>query len=206
MRITAVFLFVLAFAGVASAQDAKVGERAAMARLKGAQDATVTVYEIADFQCPYCARFSRDVFPRIDSAYVKTGKVKWIFVNFPLPTHPHSWRAAEVAMCAGGVGAKFWQMHDKLFAQQAEWSPSADPTALFAKYAREMGLVSPAYDACIAHDAMASIIVRDLLNAASAGPTGTPAFVVNNDPIFAGYRPFDEWKELLEAALKKAAK
>ena len=122
-------MMVLALSGSASAQVHKTAERAAMNRLKGQQSATVTVYEIADFQCPYCARFSTEVLPRIDSAYVKAGKVKWIFVNFPLPTHANAWPAAEAAMCAGGVGERFWPMHDRLSATQGDWSaaPNAGP-------------------------------------------------------------------------------
>lgn len=195
----------LAITPTANAQDAKVAERAATARVKGAADAPVTVYEIADFQCPFCSRFSREVFPRIDSAYVKSGKVKWIFVNLPLPNHANSWLAAEAAMCAGGVGNQFWAMHDRLFTSQADWAALADPAPTFAKYARQIGLSEEAFGACTGSDKTASILVRDLLNAASAGVTGTPAFVINNDPIFAGYRAFNEWRDLLDAALKKPA-
>ena len=187
----------------AHAQDARFAERAAMGRLKGQQDAPVTVYEIADFQCPYCARFSREVFPRIDSAFVKSGKAKWIFVNFPLPTHANAWVAAEAAMCAGGAGDRFWSMHDLLFLRQAEWAGSASPATWFAKYAKQIGVPVDAYDACVRDDKLSGLLVRDLLNASGAGVTGTPAFIINNEPIFAGYRPYEEWKEMLEKALKK---
>ena len=198
-------ILLLLVGGPAGAQNQKLAERAAMSRLKGQPNAAVTVYEISDFQCPYCARFSRDVFPRIDSAYVKTGKAKWIFVNFPLPTHAHAWAASEAAMCAGAVSGQFWPMHDKLFIAQAEWSAASQPATLFAQYAKELGVPVPAYDSCVAEDAIATLLVRDLLNAAGAGVTGTPAFVVNNEPIFAGVRQFDEWKAILDSAIKKAA-
>jgi protein-disulfide isomerase len=191
--------------GPAWAQNQKLAERAAMSRLKGQESAAVTVYEISDFQCPYCSRFARDVFPRIDSAYVRTGKAKWIFVNFPLPTHAHAWAASEAAMCAGAVSGKFWPMHDKLFVSQAQWSGAAQPAALFAQYAKGLGVPMPAYESCVANDDIATLLVRDLLNAAGAGVTGTPAFVVNNEPIFAGVRQFEEWKEILDTAIKKAA-
>lgn len=197
-------LFALTGFSAAGAQQKSPQERAAMSRLKGAQNAPVTVYEIADFQCPYCARFAREVGPRIDSAYVRTGKVKWIYVNFPLPTHANAWSAAEAAMCAGGVGDKFWQMHDRLFAAQNEWAATTRAAALFAKYAREIGLQTTTFEGCLADDRMASIIVRDILNVSGAAVSGTPAFVINDEPLFAGYRPFDEWKEMLDAALKKA--
>lgn len=197
-------LFLLS-ATAAFAQDVKVAERAASGRIKGSADASVTVVEIADFQCPYCSRFAREVAPRIDSAYVKTGKVKWIYMNMPLPSHMNSWLAAEAAMCAGGVGNQFWAMHDKLFATQAEWAPLADPAPTFAKYAKQMGVAEASFNACIGTDKTAAIVVRDLLQAASAGVTGTPAFAINSDPVFVGYRPFEEWRDLLDAALKKAA-
>ena len=197
------FLSVLAGAPTLSAQDAKQAERAAMNRVKGNQNADVVVYEFADFQCPYCARFAREVFPRIDSAYVKTGKVLWIFVNIPLPNHAHSWAAAEAAMCAGAVAERFWALHDRLFLQQAEWSPAADPAPFFSKYAREAGVPSEAFHACVAGDRTATLVIRDVLYASNARVSGTPAFVINNDPIFVGMKSFEEWKDLLDAALKK---
>jgi protein-disulfide isomerase len=205
MKYRIALMLVLLVAGPASAQVQKTAERAAMNRLKGQQSATVTVYEIADFQCPYCARFSTEVFPRIDSAYVKAGKVKWIFVNFPLPTHANAWPAAEAAMCAGGVGERFWAMHDRLFASQNDWSTAPNAGKLFEKYAQEIGLAADAFGSCVADDRMAPLLVRDLLNATSAGISGTPAFIVNNDPLFAGYKTFEEWKDILDGALKKAA-
>lgn len=206
MRINAAILLLMGAAVQGQAQTSKIAERAASGRAKGAETATVTVYEIADFQCPYCARFARDVFPKIDSAFVKPGKVRWIFINFPLPTHAHSWTASEAAMCAGGVSGKFWQMHDKLFATQSSWSELTDAAPVFAKYAAEIGVPAAGYQSCVAGDVTASLVVRDLLNGASAGPTGTPAYVIGSDPIFAGYRTFDDWKDLLDAAIKKAAK
>jgi protein-disulfide isomerase len=196
-------VLLFALAAPLSGQDTKLAERAAMNRIKGNQNAGVVVYEFADFQCPYCARFAREVFPRIDSAYVKTGKVLWVFVNIPLPNHANSWAAAEAAMCAGAVAERFWPLHDKLFLQQAEWSPVADPSALLTKYAREAGVPHEAFQACVAADLTASLVIRDVLYASNARVSGTPAFVINNEPIFVGMKTFEEWTDLLEAALKK---
>ena len=205
MKYRIALMMVLLFSGSANAQVQKTAERAAMNRLKGQQSAPVTVYEIADFQCPYCARFAIEVFPRIDSAYVKPGKVKWIFVNFPLPTHANAWPAAEAAMCAGGVGERFWPMHDRLFTTQNDWSNAPNAGKLFEKYAQESGVAMEAYSSCVADDRMAPLLVRDLLNATNAGISGTPAFIVNNEPLFAGYKTFEEWKDILDGALRKAA-
>ena len=205
MNYAIAFMMMFLVASEASAQGDRTAERAAMGRLKGQANAAVTVYEIADFQCPFCARFSREVFPRIDSAYVKTGKAKWIFINFPLPTHANAWTAAEAAMCAGGVSDKFWPMHDRIFDEQAVWSKAANPASLFKQYADDAGVDDDAFEACVEQDLMAALLVRDLLNATSAGLSGTPAFIVNNEPLFAGYKTFEEWKDILDSAIRKGA-
>lgn len=84
------------------------------ARSKGDPDAPVTVYEMADFQCPACRTFALEVMPVLDREYVRTGKVRFVFINLPLTQiHRHAAAAAEAAMCAGRQG-KFWEMHDVL--------------------------------------------------------------------------------------------
>jgi len=195
-------LLLTSSAGVAQDRAALL-ERAGMSRARGAQGASVVVMEISDFQCPFCGRFAREVYPQIDSAYVQTGKVEWVFVNMPLPDHTDSWLAAEAALCAGGTGADFWHMHDQLFRDQEKWSGQADPAAEFRGYAKQAGANLPRYDQCVAGDQVASLVLRDLLYAASTKVTGTPAFIINDDPPVVGVKEFDEWKRLLDAALAK---
>jgi len=178
-------------------------ERAAASRAKGQQGAPVLVYEIADFQCPYCARFAREVFPRIDSAYVKTGKVQWIFVNLPLPNHGNAWAAAESALCAGAVSDRFWPMHDRLFADQSGWAISPDPTVALEKMIREAGVAMESYQACVRDDRTAALILQDVIFAATTRVNGTPAFIINNEQMVMGMKSFDEWKDLIETALRK---
>jgi protein-disulfide isomerase len=176
-------------------------KRAAESRMKGEQNAPVLVYEIADFQCPYCGRFAVDVFPQIDSAYVKTGKVRWVFVSLPLPNHANAWLASEAALCAGAEAGRFWAMHDRLFRAQQEWSMLPDPAPVFARYAKDAGVPAAAYQACVAGDRVAALILQDVLF--GSGVSGTPTFVINNQQTVVGMKSFSEWQELLEAALKK---
>ena len=68
------------------------------ARTKGSATAPVTIYEMSDFQCPWCARFALETLPTLDSEYVRTGKVRLIFVNLPLPSHPNAGPAAELSL------------------------------------------------------------------------------------------------------------
>ena len=200
----ATICLLLAAVAPLGAQDARLSDRAAMSRFKGNQNAGVVVFEFADFQCPYCARFAREVFPRIDSAYVKTGKIQWIFVNLPLPNHPHAWAASEAAMCSGAVSEKFWPMHDRLFDAQAEWTAAADPAAHMQRYARDAGVALDAFQSCIRSDHTAALLVRDVMYATNARVSGTPAFIINNEPIFVGMKSFEEWRDLLEAAMKRS--
>jgi protein-disulfide isomerase len=188
---------------VAQEKGAALLERAGMSRAKGQKGAAVVVMEISDFQCPYCGRFAREVYPRIDSAYVKTGKVQWVFVNLPLPNHANAWLAAEAALCAGGSGSSFWAMHDRLFQEQAEWSGASDPASVFRRYAQQAGAKLASYDACVAGDRTATLVLRDVLYAAAAKISGTPAFIINNDQPMVGVKDFEEWKRLLDSALAR---
>ncbi|HET9983925.1 MAG TPA: thioredoxin domain-containing protein [Longimicrobiales bacterium] len=191
------------------AQEADGGrallQRAAASRVQGPKGAAVVVYEVGDFECPYCGRFAVDVFPKLDSAYVKTGKVQWVFMNLPLTMHANAFPAAEAALCAGGVAGRFWAMHDRLYAGQAEWSGSAAPGKIFARYAKELGLPEAAFEECVREDRVAPIILQDALYFSGAGVSGTPSFFVNNSLAAVGVKGYDEWKQILDKALQEAA-
>lgn len=194
-------IVVSAAAAQAETPQMRVLRRAAESRAKGPQGAPVLVYQIADFQCPFCARFALEVFPQIDSAYVRKGKVQWVFVNLPLPSHANAWLASEAALCAGAEGDKFWEMHDRLYRAIQTWSTHADPAALFARYAKEEGVPLEAYDACVANDRVSALILQDVIFGSRV--TGTPTFIINNQQTIVGMKSFAEWQEVLDAALKK---
>jgi len=190
-------------APAAAQTESEVARRAAVNRARGSDQAPILVYEIADFQCPYCARFSREIFPRLDSAYVQTGQVQWVFVNLPLPLHPRAWVAAEAALCAGGVADAFWAFHDRLFADQREWGNANDPEPLFLRYAEEAGIPTEPFRACLLADHVAPLLLKDVVFAASSRVSGTPTFIIEGGDTIVGLKSFDEWKELLDAALRK---
>src|SRR6058998_2501259 len=91
-----------------------------LARIQGSSTAPLWVIEVSDFQCPYCKQWHDQTYPTLRDQYVKTGKIRLAYVNFPLAIHVHAFPAAEAAMCAGAQ-AKFWQMHDALFSSQNSW-------------------------------------------------------------------------------------
>lgn len=195
-------------AGEVDAQQAAM-ERALESRSKGDDSATVVVFEIADFQCPYCGQFARQVAPQLNEQYVQTGQVQWVFVNLPMHNHPLAWHAAEAALCAGAAGGQFWAMHDRLFADQDRWTAAADPQAAFAAYAADLGVPADAYRTCTEDDQVAALILQDLGSAVSAGITGTPTFIIMKDQQvvdqIVGVQPMERWNAVLGGALGDGA-
>ena len=90
---------------------------------RGERTAPITLVEFSDYQCPFCARHVRDTAALIEKQYVATGKVRHVFLDYPIDSlHPLAFKAAEAAFCAGEQG-KYWEMHDRLFANQQALEP-----------------------------------------------------------------------------------
>jgi protein-disulfide isomerase len=174
--------------------------RAARGREKGAAGARVSVVEISDFQCPYCRQFFETTYRKFDSAYVKTGKVQMTYINLPLPMHTQAYSAAEAAMCAGAQG-KFWEMHDRLFGSQREWSGQADAVQRFSRLALALNLDGAAFRDCVDNDRTAPLILNDAMQASSAGVNGTPAFIVNRERMLNGAVTYEQLAEAVDAAI-----
>ncbi len=147
--------------------------RAGRSRSKGAANAPVTLVEISDFQCPFCRDFAMRTLPALDSAYIRTGKVRMLYINLPLPMHSHAWGAAEAALCAGAQDA-FWPMHDRLFAGQDEWGRAPNPSERFTAYAAALQLDVAAFRRCVDEDQVAPILVGDLMQATQNRISSTP--------------------------------
>jgi protein-disulfide isomerase len=178
-------------------------DRANRNRMKGPEEAPMTIIEISDFQCPYCREFATTTYRQLDSAYVRTGRVRIIYMHLPLSTHKEAFPAAEASMCAGAQG-KFWQMHDRLFATQREWGSQADAGQRFERLAQELQLDMAAYRDCTANDRTAPLIVADAMQAAEARINGTPTFILNSrngQRALSGAVPFDQLSREIDALL-----
>ena len=173
--------------------------RADRSRHKGDATAQVTLVEVSDFQCPYCRQFAEDTYRQLDSVYIRTGRVRLIFLNYPIPNHHEAFAASEAALCAG-VQGKFWPMHDRLFATQREWSGQAGAAQRFEGFAREAGVNMEEWRACTEGDQVAPIIVNDVMQASGAGVNGTPTFFLGQR-AFTGAVSFQELSREIEAAL-----
>ena len=101
-------------------QDVKFTVNVAKDPAKGPADATVTLIEFTDYQCPYCARHIRSVLPQLTKDFIDTGKIRYVLRDFPLASiHKDAAKAHEAAHCAGEQG-QYWEMHHQLFAHPKE--------------------------------------------------------------------------------------
>ena len=138
---------------------------------RGENTARLTLVEFSDYQCPFCGRFVRETVPQFDKEYVQTGKVKYVFLDLPLESiHATAFKAAEAAHCAGEQG-KFWEMHDRLYANQQALEP-------WTPHAQALGLDVAKFDECLSSGRQAARIRADVAVAQKAGLTSTPSFVL----------------------------
>lgn len=171
--VAAILLLSAGTAGVAGqAATSSFDLTLAGAATKGRADAPLVILEFSDFECPFCGRFSRGAYNQIQREYVDTGKVRYVFRHLPIERiHPKAMKAAEAAQCALAQG-KFWEMHDRLFANQ---EALAQPNLI--AYAQVLGLNMPAFQQCLAGQATVRV-KQDLAEGMKAGISGTPAFFI----------------------------
>ena len=147
-------------------------------RAMGRADAPVTVYEMADFQCPACRLFAVTVLPTLQREYIETGKVRWIFINLPLTSiHPNAVAAAEVAMCAARQ-RRFWQTHDALYKQQDDWAKLSQPRNTLIALAQRAGADRTKLLACLNEGSARKEVELDAQRAARTGAHATPSFYI----------------------------
>ena len=175
----------------------------------GDSNAPITIIEFSDFQCPFCAKFHIQTLPKITEEYIKKGKVKLVFRDFPIQSiHSNAWIASTAAECANEQG-KFKEMHDKLFENQNEWnSKNTDNVIiLFNQYSLEMEIEEEKFDSCLRNGKYDKEIQKDLDDGRAYGISGTPGFFIGNDEIgfieLKGAHPFENFKGIIETQLKK---
>jgi len=175
--------------------------------LKGNPSAEITIVEFSDFQCPFCARFHATTLPQIEQNYLSTGKVNFVYRDFPIQSiHPNALPAALAAECADDQG-KFWEYHDKLFQNQRSWQGLGIQTGIntFKEYAQELGLNLEEFNSCLDSRKYAQEINDDLQDGRDYGVTGTPGFFVGNEKIgfikIIGAQPYSVFQNVLNGQL-----
>lgn len=190
-RFAALWIMVLVglfAANGASAQQAALGEL-----VLGKPDAPVTMIEYASMTCPHCARFHGDTFKALKKKYIDTGKVRFIYREFPFDRLALA--GSIVARCAGEKRA--FGLLDMLFAQQATWAGSQDPIGALASIARLAGLDRAKIDACLADKAIADVVLQNRLTGQQEFKVdSTPSFVIDGT-LYSGALPIEKFDEIL---------
>jgi len=163
---------------------------------KGNDNAPVTIVEFSDFQCPFCAKFYTQTLPQIEEEYIKTGKARLVYRDFPLDSHKNSQKAAEASECADDQG-KFWEMHNIMFDNQDSIGVSS-----LKKYAENIGLDTAKFNECLDSGKYQAEVQKDLADGQKYGVTGTPAFFINGR-LVSGAQPFDVFKGIIDEELSR---
>ena len=162
---------------------------------RGGKNASVTIIEFSDYQCPFCQR-AEDVVEKVMSTY--GDKVRLVYRNYPLPFHPRARPASEAAACANAQ-VKFWEYHSKLFHGDGLEAEK------LKTYADQVGLDRKKFDECLEKKPFTAEIDKDVKDGEKAGVTGTPAFFINGR-MLSGAQPFEKFKEVIDDELASSKK
>lgn len=151
----------------------------AIDQMTGNPQAAVTVVVYSDFQCPSCASLNEDIK---DLEKDLAANVRFVHRHFPLPQHPNSPLAAFAAEAAGLQG-KFWQMRDRLFATQADWSELRSPTEFFKKLASELDLDVERFSRDMKSKEVMEKVTDDFNSAVTSRLQSTPSVFVEGELV-----------------------
>jgi len=190
MNLKTILIFIAVMVGVLAgvggmlwqfgqAGDKPIADIAGEMRYKKGE-ASVTLVEFSDFQCPACLAV-QEPLKQILTKY--EGKVQFVYRHFPLSSiHKNAQMAAQASEAAYNQG-KFWEMHDKLFITQANWQGIGDPREIFTKYAKELGMEEGKFVNDMESQTTKDVISTDLLTTTRYRLTGTPTFFINGIKI-----------------------
>lgn len=174
-------------------------------RILGSASATVMIVEFTDLQCPYCARFALQTWPKLKADYVDTGKLRFATRDLPLPMHSFAMPAAIAARCAGQQG-KYWEFREALFHEQARLG-----TEPYAELASRLGLDGEPFARCRADPAMLQSVREDIALAAASDIDSTPSFVIGRvingqfeGEVISGAQPFEVFQQRIDALLQQS--
>lgn len=174
----------------------------------GAEDAGVVLVEYSDYECPFCLRHVQQTMPRIEAEYVDTGRIQYVFRDFPIEqTHPDAIRAHEAARCADAQGA-FWTLHRRLFSP-----PGTHSVPQLTQLAADAGLDRAPFEACLSAGTSLPDIRQLVAEAVNLGARGTPAFFVGvREPgttqvrllqRIEGAQPYEAFAQVIDRVLEQ---
>ncbi|CAN5515930.1 DsbA family protein [soil metagenome] len=166
----------------------------------GPKDAAVTITEYASMTCPHCAAFTKDVFPKLKEAFIDTGKIRYVFREFPLDI-----KAAAGSMLSRCIAkddaAKYFAVTELLFKTQDDWV-SKDTAASLTRIGKQAGLSQEQVEACLKDQALLDKIAADQKFANEVlKVNSTPTFFINGEKV-TGETSFEEFSKKITPLLK----
>ncbi len=174
----------------------------------GSDDAQVILVEFSDFQCPFCRKFWSESFSSIKSEYIDTGKVQFVYRDYPLESlHPSAQKSAESAECARDQN-RWEEMHDKIFEEQAKQGQGTVSFSVqdLKNWASQIdGIDANAFNECLDSNKYAQEVQKDLSDGSAIGIRGTPGFAVGkrggSAQLISGAQPYANFKQVFEQLL-----
>jgi len=174
---------------------------------KGSPTAKVTLIEVSDYHCPFCRRHMQATQPQIDTDYINNGKIRYIFIDYPIEQlHPEAFKAHEAANCAGDQD-KYWEMHAKLFA-----APTRDAGQLVSQ-AQALGMDRGKFRSCLESGKYATPVRESVARMEQLAVDSTPTFLIGMTPaagqpmkilkVVKGAVPFSAFKAAIDPLLSQ---
>jgi protein-disulfide isomerase len=166
----------------------------------GPADAKVTITEYASMTCPHCAAFNADVFPKIKAEFIDTGKIRYIFREFPLDIKAAA--GSMLSRCiANGDATKYFAVTDLLFRSQSDWVMK-NTTETLTRIGKQAGLSQPQVEACLKDQSLLDKIVADQKYASEVLKVdSTPTFFINGEKI-KGETSFEDFQKKINPLLQ----
>ena len=173
-------------------------------RTLGDPNAPVTIVEYSDYQCPFCLRHFQQTMPQLKAEYIDTGRVYYVFKDFPIVSlHPVAPRIHEAARCAGEIAGSdgYWQAHDSFFnnSQQLTDLPQPELDNMLVTLLGEVEIDEDTLRKCLESGRYTDAVNADLAEGQRLGIDGTPGFFVNGYPV-SGAQPFAVFQQVIALA------
>lgn len=171
--------------------------------IRGNKNASVTLIEYSDLECPFCQRFHPTVIQLLDEY---KGKVAWVFRHFPLSFHANAQKEAEATECAGALGGTdaFWKYTDAIF-ERTTANGTGFALDKLVPLAKELGLDEGKFKECLDSGRMAEKVKQDFTEGQSAGVDGTPGSILltksGKSALVPGAVPYDVLKSQVDQLL-----
>ena len=168
----------------------------------GESNAPITILEWGDYQCTYCYKFHQNTLSIIEEDFIKTGKVKLVFKDFPL-NGPDSLLAAQAAYCAEDQG-KYWEYHDILYNSQESVDSGWANSERLKAFAFSLDLDMTLFESCLDSEKYSKRVQYNIQQAIDNGVKGTPGFFIvgpNEQQKIGGAQPFSVFKNILDSMI-----